>query len=592
MNRPSHTRLLLAACGIGLFACLVLAGCSGERSAVPFSSLSGQRADLRALSIEAKTGSLSGAASTAWFSFKADKAGIPVFSKSRGGRGALEVTVLNEGPSPVSVSMGFVTAGDLGINGELKSSLPARPLSVATSVAKELKLVMMIPDSGPGADVRGFAVSVKGAADSRVKIVSAAVTPGGTGWERGAGTFWAGFEASGGEIDCAKPDSAGVKIVPGSTLALSFTGGKSGTPLKQNRLAFRAGSFRFGFRKTSGPGRTFVPSVIVASAPVEVVSEESSGLSGFRVIRNAPLALSSGFAPSQDEKASLKTAASENSVPILADPNMIIEWPQAAWRRSDREVFAWDRFPSVLIFDTADYAVQDRLFKRLAFFVEKQGYRGKLLTDAELAPHHAYNAHDYRADSLAEFFEAVRKQDFQLDSDELELRDILQAEGVIRKEGGAWVAGAGAVLSFSRESAGYLRYLFMAHEGFHGIYFVDPDFRAKVHDVYRSMDKKAIGFLETYFTFVGALGYDTNDPYLMENEFMAYLMQQPEDRVVEYFTGNIADRYKKKGGFPEFEKYIADTNASEFARAAHELNEYAFSRWGLAGGRIGLYFFD
>ena len=78
----------------------------------------------------------------------------------------------------------------------------------------------------------------------------------------------------------------------------------------------------------------------------------------------------------------------------------------------------------------------------------------------------------------------------------------------------------------------------------------------------------------------------------MENEFMAYLMQQPEDRVVEYFTGNIADRFKKKGGYPAFEKYIADTNASEFARAAHELNEYAFGRWGLAGGRIGLYFFN
>lgn len=590
MKRSPLLYLLIAVCG----ACF-LAGCSGERSAVPFSSQAGKRVELRALSVEAKTGELSGAASTAWFSFKADKAGIPSSAKARGGRGALAITVVNEGQTPVRVSMGFVAAGDLGFTGELKASRPARTLSVVTGVAKELKLSMMIPDAGEGADVRGFAVSLTGSVDSRVKVVSAAMTSGSTGWERSSGSFWAGFESAGGEIDCAKPGAVAVRLVPDSTLALSFSGGAEGTPLKQNRFSFKAGSFRFGFRKTSVPWRTFLPSALVASVPVDVVPEDAAGLSGLRVIRNAPFALSCGGKTDNDakaEKAAMKKASSENSVPILADPNMIIEWPQSAWRRSDREVFAWDRFPSVLIFDTADYAVQDKLFKRLAFFVEKQGYRGKLLSDAELTPHHAYNAHDYRADSLAEFFEAVRKENFQLDTDEVELRDILQAEGIIRKEGDSWVAGSGAVLSFSRESAGYLRYLFMAHEGFHGIYFTDADYRAKVHEVYKSMDKKAISFLETYFTFVGALGYDTTDPYLMENEFMAYLMQQPEDRVVEYFTGNIADRFKKKGGYPQFEKYIADTNASEFARAAHELNDYAFSRWGLAGGRIGLYFFN
>ena len=439
MNRSPHLRFLLAVCG----AC-VLAGCSGERSAVPFSSQSGKRVELRALSVEAKTGSLSGAASTAWFSFKADKAGIPSSAKARGGRGALEITVVNEGQAPVRVSMGFVTSGDLGLTGELKASLPARPLSVVTGVSNELKLCMLIPDSGKGADVRGFAVSLAGSADSRVRIVSAAVTPGGTGWERSFKSFWAGFESVGGEIDCAKPGAVAVKLVPDSTLALSFSGGAEGTPLRQNRFAFGAGAFRFGFRKTSGPGRTYVPSALVASVPVDVVPEDTAGLSGFRVIRNAPFALSGGGKTDKDvkaEKAAMKKASSENSVPILADPNMIIEWPQSAWRRSDREVFAWDRFPSVLIFDTADYAVQDKLFKRLAFFVEKQGYRGKLLSDAELAPHHAYNAHDYRADSLAEFFEAVRKQNFQLDSDEVELRDILQAEGIIRKEGEGWGRG-------------------------------------------------------------------------------------------------------------------------------------------------------
>jgi len=107
--------------------------------------------------------------------------------------------------------------------------------------------------------------------------------------------------------------------------------------------------------------------------------------------------------------------------------------------------------------------------------------------------------------------------------------------------------------------------------------------------VYRAMDPRAVKFLETYFTVVDSLGYDTGDPYLMENELMAYLLQQPLDRVSAYFTGVISERYLRHGGDPALADYIADTDAREFVRAAGLLNDYAFSRWGLAGGRVGLY---
>ena len=285
--------------------------------------------------------------------------------------------------------------------------------------------------------------------------------------------------------------------------------------------------------------------------------------------------------PVADEKSGLS--------PISADPSMIVDWPQSAWRHPDYEVFSWDRFPSILIFDTADYAVQDQLFKRMAFFVEKDGYRGRLCTDAELASLHAYNAHDYRAESLASFYDAAAREHFSLGKEELQLKDILLAEGIIVKSGGGYKAGAGAVLSFSRESVEYLRYMFIAHEGYHGIYFINPDFRAAVSEVYKSMDPRALKFLKTYFSVVGSLGYDIDDPYLMENEFMAYLMQQPLDRVGDYFSGTILERFVRHGGDPALAKYITETKAQEFTRAATLLNDYVFSRWGIAGGRVGLY---
>ena len=67
--------------------------------------------------------------------------------------------------------------------------------------------------------------------------------------------------------------------------------------------------------------------------------------------------------------------------PITADPGIILHWPQTQWRQSSYELFAWEQFPSVLIFDFADYSVQDAYFKRLSFFAEKKGFTGKLLFD-------------------------------------------------------------------------------------------------------------------------------------------------------------------------------------------------------------------
>ena len=159
---------------------------------------------------------------------------------------------------------------------------------------------------------------------------------------------------------------------------------------------------------------------------------------------------------------------------------MILSYRREAWRDARYEVFRWERFPSLLIFDTADYAVQERLFKRLAFFVEKAGFRGHLATDADIAALHGWNAHDYRAEDLAAFFEAARKTKFPLNAEETELRRILLASGLIRKAASAEgfiTSGEGAIISISRESVDYLRTLFITHEGFHGIFFQDKEFR-------------------------------------------------------------------------------------------------------------------
>ncbi|MDR1374242.1 MAG: hypothetical protein LBJ24_04650 [Treponema sp.] len=289
--------------------------------------------------------------------------------------------------------------------------------------------------------------------------------------------------------------------------------------------------------------------------------------------------------------ASLKISRAEPPAfpePVSADPGLILNYPQRAWRDSRFEIFRWDRFPPVLIFDTADYALQNRFFKRLAFFVEKAGFRGRLAPDAEIAALHGWNAHDYRAEDLARFFEAARMADFPLLPEERELERILFDNGIIRESGAVIVSGTGAVISISRESNDYLRSLFMAHESFHGLFFIDEDFRAFSRRRWEALSRTARRFILSYFDYSQ---YDLEDSYLMVNELMAYCLQQSPNLAADYFGKTLAGRLEGSwrrqslpaknettGTWPELER--------DFTGEAAAFSAYVDRRWGLSGGRV------
>jgi len=274
--------------------------------------------------------------------------------------------------------------------------------------------------------------------------------------------------------------------------------------------------------------------------------------------------------------------------PIKADPALVIAWQQENWRNSGYEVFRWDRFPSLLIFDYANYAVQDRMLNRLAFFVEKAGYRGRLATDAQLAGLHGWNAHDYKADDLARFFGIARETNFPLLEEERELERILLNEGIIREEAGGIAAGRGGILSISKESPDYLRIRFMSHELFHGLFFIDEDFRNFTRNRWERLSAPAKRFITSYFDY---MQYDTNDEYLLVNEFMAYVLQQSVSQARDYFgrqlpqglestwrVSTLPPKDVSSGTWP--------TLAAAFASEAEALSNYVNRRWGLAAGRV------
>ncbi|MDR2136597.1 MAG: hypothetical protein LBO76_08280, partial [Treponema sp.] len=232
---------------------------------------------------------------------------------------------------------------------------------------------------------------------------------------------------------------------------------------------------------------------------------------------------------------------------------------------------------------------QDRLFKRLAFFVEKAGYRGRLAEDREIADQHGWNAHDYRAQDLARFFQAARLADFPLLAEERELEALLLDSGIIQEEEGALVPGEGGIISVSRESGAGLRSLFMAHEGFHGIFFIDDEFREFSRRRWEGLSPVARRFILSYFDYQH---YDTADEYLVVNEFMAHVLQQPVSRAALYFGQTLASRIDaspwRRAVLPEKDEAEGTwpALAEAFLAEAAAFDAYVRGRWGLAAGRV------
>jgi len=244
----------------------------------------------------------------------------------------------------------------------------------------------------------------------------------------------------------------------------------------------------------------------------------------------------------------------------------------------------WDMRPDTLLFLFKDYATQDRYLKRLAFFVEKIGYVGKLATDAEIADQHGWNAHDYRPEDLARFFETAQEQHFPLSEEELSLRDILVKAGILIARGSNFSAGKGAIVSISQESATYLQYRFLSHELSHALFFTDTRYRDLVLSLYQRLTDDEKWFLIRYFRW---MRYNVDSSYLMANEMQAYLVQQPLKDIQNYFLDTLGSNLAK--AHPELSGTIdayMSQHLSALIEIARQLGAYLRASYGLEPGML------
>lgn len=384
-------------------------------------------------------------------------------------------------------------------------------------------------------------------------------------------------------------------------------GAEGGEVRRGDSVSFRADPFGAGvpalvearFRTGAAPDASAVLTIggekfTVRRAPdgsaarIPLAAADRAELSPVAVVSGGPDLASVMLVPDSGVEAKFSAGSRSVLTPIRIDPGLVMYWPKKNWRGEGYELFEWDRFPGVLLIDFADYAVQDDFMRRIAFFVEKAGYRGKLLSDSFLEGKHAYNAHDYRAESLAEFFEKARAENFPLGKRELLLKEILAENGVLKVAADGTVsAGRGAVISISQESPMSLRTQFVAHEGWHGIFFVDPEFREFVNGEFDAMDGGSRRYLVRYFQVTPSLNYDVRDGYLLRNEFMAYMLERPVRDIARYYVDKAGRRHSQDLAKAEAD-YVLSTDARGFTAASRRLSDYVRSRWNLEAGRVWL----
>ena len=493
-----------------VFIILVLAGCTARFQSFPFVTITGDRIEIRQSPGRSRE-------QEAVFAPAANRLSSPMYSLRR----AVQVAGSHEAFGLTYESS--LTDGKLTIFSDRNTALKSVNLPASPGIPIRFLVPLALGDK-----VWGYQLSAQSAAgsDQFLHLLGAGTGPAVHGFQLNA----EGLSVDGSvEVMSLGPDGVSARI----------------TAATQKEMAQGIWTIRLGMAQglQQREPQSSIRFVSADGAQALFSVDQAAGLASMVFARGSMPFLPQGVSSRVPvEKLDISFAPADG--PIPADPGMILGWDRASWRRPGFEVFSWDRFPQVLIFDTATYDVQDDLFKRLAYFVEKAGYRGEIEDPSALAGRHGYNAHDYRAEDLARFFTEAGQRGLALTPGEKELENILEANDVIRRTSSGFDPGEGAVISISRSSSPILRSLLLTHESAHGIFFSLPQFRDGVEEVWQTLSPVE---QDVWKDYLSSKAYDVTDHYLVVNEFQAYLFQQKREDV-DNFQSVTLSRMIAQGG--------------------------------------------
>ncbi len=273
--------------------------------------------------------------------------------------------------------------------------------------------------------------------------------------------------------------------------------------------------------------------------------------------------------------------------PLPADLREIIFSGTDGWRYSDFEIYTWESFPSILVFDILNYDIQSTMFKRLSYFVEKKGFTGEIHSFADLTGKGDWNAHNYLSRDLASFFTLAESKGILLTSGERNLREILLTNGIISKGRNGRYTGNGysGIITVSQESRTYLRSLLLNHEGYHGLFYAVPGLKELVYREWEKLVPEAREIWIDYLRTSVNWNYDYENQYLLKNELLGYLMQQQD--FSRYFDGMMLPRILKQ--CPEKADYYVskqDSIRESLVTMAGVIDEFLGTGYNLEAGNL------
>lgn len=182
-----------------------------------------------------------------------------------------------------------------------------------------------------------------------------------------------------------------------------------------------------------------------------------------------------------------------------------------------------------------DTVRQTLTLARLVFFAERTESKGRVVTDAELEDAfrrgaEAGAAHDYRLQTVAEFYTKAATQQVPLNAFEIQLREDLLRLGLLTKDGEVYRPRAGVAAALitapqdvdvaNRFAPGELRPAVLKHEIRHGAYFTVPAYREALTQQWQSFTKDHRTLITELLYFMGE--YDRSDEDLLTTEYAAY----------------------------------------------------------------------
>ncbi|WP_235048134.1 hypothetical protein [Borrelia persica] len=271
----------------------------------------------------------------------------------------------------------------------------------------------------------------------------------------------------------------------------------------------------------------------------------------------------------------------EINKPINADIKFIFNYKKENYRRDSFEFFNLIANPNIYVIKFKTLHDQSLMLKRMAFFVEKKEFKGKLLSNEELENKVGWGGHDYKLKDIITFFNEAEKLDFKLNKEEIILKNLIMTNKLAHIENNTIKIKnkskntAFATYSEDETMPKTAQMRIFMHELLHMHFFTDNNFNKAIvnfwHKHISPNDKKL------WIYFLDNSNYDVTLNDLVINEFYAYTTALPKEKIADYLINT---------------KYFPKTLTKKYEKWVTKLEKLLWKAKGLIAGELSILFED